>query len=76
MPRLLLAATTLVAIARFACASSSIVSATPFEWGELSQQVGGRLYTGTPYASLCFKEGLNSSACEIIRGGYGDECNV
>lgn len=73
MPRLLLAATALVVIARVACVSSSIFSVTPLEWAGLSQRVGGRLYSGTPYASLCFKDGLNSSACAIVRGGYGDE---
>ncbi|KZP23305.1 FAD binding domain-containing protein [Athelia psychrophila] len=73
MPRLLLAATALAAIARVACTSSGILSVTPSEWAGLSQQVGGRLYAGTPYSSPCFKDGLNSSACDSVRAGYGDE---
>ncbi|KAF8625963.1 hypothetical protein AX17_006688 [Amanita inopinata Kibby_2008] len=43
------------------------------DWNYLSQQVGGRLYQGVPFAQPCYTQGFNSSECVQVRGSYLDE---
>lgn len=47
-------------------------SVTPAQWQQLGQQVGGRLYAGSPFSSPCFANGT-SPACTFVEAGYTDE---
>ncbi|TFY82586.1 hypothetical protein EWM64_g1420 [Hericium alpestre] len=51
------------------CVSFAFSSVSPLQWQDLSDQVEGRLYEGTPASQACFDD-FNSAECEAHRKGY------
>lgn len=55
-------------------AASSLAST---EWTKLHDQVGGRLYPASPFATPCFSTAngpINQTSCSEVKAGYLDEC--
>lgn len=58
----------------------TVAAATPED--VLSQQVGGRLYTNTPFAAPCFTDvngqaqSVDAAACNKVQQGYLNESRL
>jgi hypothetical protein len=57
-------------------AQSSPGSISSEDWAKLSQAVGGRLFSGSPFAEPCFSGDFTSPACTAIQDGYLNESEL